>query len=416
MRRLIPLALWLVVLVTFGILSYIRYQQWDGLQSSRLQPDDPPGRVLMDLPWRHFQDVPPIEMTDQFGRLFDSREFAGKPLLINFFFARCPVICREMNSQIAAINDQLKNLDLLFLSVTVDPINDQPEVLNRYSQDFGAKADRWFFLTDQPYKIVQLGEHVFETPIGSNPNDHSHTEDLLLVDKWGRFRDRFRWDDPHDVRRLLKVVAQVSAETEPPLEQTFRTRNVIAGRPPFDLKQLKWVREFRLIDQDNQPFYSRDLTGEVWIASFFYTRCKGACNAQRQYLKTLRAQYGDSFPTIVSLTADPEFDIPEVLKGYADDDADERWRFCTGERLLIQRIGEEFFGVPVSPDHHSPKLLVVDRWHQVRGGFDWSEPEQQRSMLELIERLKKEDRPVYEALHTRRPPTSDEGVGEGQED
>jgi protein SCO1/2 len=405
MRLAIPIVLWLVVLIAFGTLGYIRYNQlYPQVLTSGGNDSDPPGRFLTDTPWRHFQDVPPFQMKNQLGEALDSQSLLGKPYLISFFFAGCPVICREMNKGVAAINDQLRDQDIVFLSITVDPTNDTPEVLNRYAQDFGAKPGRWWFLTEQMYKIKQLGEQVFEVPIGNNPSDHTHTQDLLLVDKWGRFRDRFRWSDPYDVRRLLKVVREVAGESEPPLEKSFRTRNIVAGQPPISINTRPWIREFHLIDADGQPFYSRDLTGQVWIANFFFTRCKKTCPAQTAFLNRLRVRLKAEMPVIVSITSDPGFDTPSVIKEYARSlEADERWKFCTGDSLLIRRIGSEFFEAFADQSNHSAKLFVIDRWHQVRGSFEVEKTGQEEAMIELIRKLEQEDRPVQTVSSSRRP-------------
>lgn len=405
MRFAIPIALWLAVLIAFGSLAYMRYNQlYPGNANPSLKTNDPPGRFLTDTPWKHFQDVPPFQMKNQLGESFDSRCLAGKPYLISFFFAGCPVICREMNAGIAAINEQLRDQDITFVSITVDPTNDSPEVLNRYAQDFGAKPDRWWFLTEQIYKIKQLGEQVFEVPIGNDPSDHTHTEDMLLVDKWGRFRDRFRWNDPYDVRRMVKVIKEVAAETEPPLQKTFRTRNVVAGQAPVSLNSRKWIREFHLTDADGNSFYSRDLTGQVWLANFFYTRCKGTCPAQTALLKGLQAKLKNEMPIVVSITSDPDFDTPSVMKEYARGlGADERWKFCTGESSLIKRIGSEFFEAFADQSNHSSMLFVIDRWHQVRGSFELENEGQEAAVMELIQQLEQEDRPVQMVPPSRQP-------------
>jgi protein SCO1/2 len=409
MRYLVPVALWLILLISFGVLAYFKYNQLYP-KSTIAASTDPPGRFLTDTPWRHFQDVPPFQMKNQLGEIFDSRSLTGKPYLINFFFARCPVICREMNREVANINEQLREHDITFLSITVDPENDTPKVLRRYSEDFGATPPRWWFLTDQHYKIKQLGEQVFEVPISNNPQDHTHTEDLLLVDKWGRFRDRFRWSDPADVKRLIGVMQDVSAEAEPPLEKSFRTRNVVAGQPPVSLKARQWIREFHLVDSESSPFYSRELTGQVWICNFFYTRCQGTCPGQTALLKKLREQLGAEFPVVVSITSDPTFDTPDVLKSFGQAlSADQRWKFCTGDSLLIQRIGTEFFGGFADRSNHDPKLYVIDRWHQLRGSFDWQVEGQEEAMLSLIRKLKQETRPVYELPERRLPPFAESG-------
>ena len=218
------------------------------------------------------------------------------------------------------------------------------------------------------------------------------------MDRWGRYRDRFKWDDPYDMKRLVQVVKDVAAEQEPPLKETVRTRNVLAGKEPANLHQVPWVREFHLTERSGAPFFSRDLTGQVWIANFFFTSCPGICQKQVAYLRNLQERLGDQAPLIVSISTDPTTDSPEVLREFADkQDAGRRWLFCTGPQHLIERVGSEFFKAHTSADHHSSRLFVVDRWGKVRGNFDWQEATDEISMLELIEKLKAETRPTLQS-------------------
>ena len=404
MNKIIPIVLWIMAICCLIIIVYFRNSISEPTFEETKMSGDPPGAVLVNVPWKHLPDVDRFQLTDQTGNPFDSADLVGKPYLVSFFFATCPSICRDLNSQVKRLNDQLKKEDVTFVTITVDPENDTPEVLARYAEDYDADPQRWVFLTDQMYKIRQLGEQVFRVVVDKD----THTDNILLVDRWGRYRDRFKWDDPYDMKRLLDVVKDVAAEQDPPLEESVRTRNVLAGRPPINFNQVPWVREFHLTERSGEPFYSRELTGKVWIANFFFTSCPDVCKKQVAYLRNLRERLEDRAPLIVSITTDPANDTPEVLKKFADQqDADDRWLFCTGPQLLINRIGSEFFHAQADGDHHSSQLFVVDRWGKVRGDFDWRDPSAESTMLDLIEQLESESRPQRPDLS---PTPQDQGV------
>jgi len=365
-----------------------------GSSSMPVKPsaDQPPGAVIVDVPWNHLNHIDSFSMTDQSGKPFDTAQFSGeRPYLVNFFFAGCPSICRDFNKQVASLNEQLKKENVSFVTITVDPERDSAEVLKRYAQDFGAESPRWAFLTDQKYKIKQVGEQMFRVEVIDIAN---HTDNILLVDKWGRYRDRFKWDEAYDMKRLVKVVKQVAAETEPPLDKIVNTRNALVGREPVDLSTVRWLREFHLYDSNEKPFFSRDLVGQVWISNFFFTSCPTICKKQTQYLSGLQSRLNER-TQMVSITTDPVTDTFEVLRQYArENGADgERWKFLTGNENTIPRVANEFFGAAGREDHHSTDLFVVDRWGSVRGRFAWQDSEQEVQMLELIESLWKEERP-----------------------
>ncbi|MFK7768898.1 MAG: SCO family protein [Mariniblastus sp.] len=389
MRYAIPIALWTMVLIGAGLMWFRSSAKPEMPSAAVTIASD--GAVMVDVPWEHLPDVDRFKLIDQNGNEFDSVDLVGKPYVVSFFFASCPSFCRDLNNEIFRVNKEIKNTDIQFLTLTVQPEKDTPEVLAKYASDYQATPDRWAFLTGQLFQLKAVGERVFNVPV----DPATHTDNILLVDKWGRYRDRFKWSQPLDMKRFVKVAKEVAAETEPPLGKIITTRNAMAGFEQTDLEQIQWVREFYLTERSGEKFYSRDMVGEVWIANFFFSTCPGICKKQNEYLRDLQKRIGEKSPTIVSITTKPNIDTPEHLREYANSlNADEdKWLFCTGPSALVSRIGSEFFEAVAKDGHHSSQLFVVDRWGEVRGNFNWEDPAEEVEMLKLIDQLKLETRP-----------------------
>lgn len=398
MNKPFPALLLLIALICCGavmLFSFSRMsaQPRSGSSSTLATPagNQSSGAVFVDVPWKQLPNVPPFELTDQTGASFNSARLSGKPYAVSFFFASCNSICRDLNAQVKRLNDQLRNVDIGFVSISVDPETDTPEVLARYASDYEATPDRWVMLTGQMYKVKEIGDQIFRVVV----DKEHHTDNILLVDKWGRYRDRFKWDDPYDMKRFVTVAKELADETEPPLEATVHTRNAMAGVEVDDANSIPWIREFHLYERSGKKFFSRDMTGQVWIANFFFSTCPGICQKQNEYLSGLQDRLQNHPATIVSITTDPNTDTPEVLSSYARKFGadDNKWLFLTGEDRLIRRISSEFFKAPAGADHHSSLLFVVDRWGNVRGSFDWQQADQEVAMLGLIDQLNAEPHP-----------------------
>ena len=403
MRKIVPIVLWLLVAACGAVVA------WQATRKHAAVPvtthadhgNDVPGAVFEDVPWEHLPDIDQFELVDQSGEPFDSANMMGTPYAVSFFFAACPSICRDLNTQVSRLNDQTSKEPIAFVSISVDPENDTPEILNRYAQDYDAQAPRWSFLTGPKHKVVEIGAQQFNVDV----NPATHTGNILLVDKWGRYRDRFKWDDPYDMKRFLEVAKQTADEQEPPFGKTITTRNALAGKPPIDLNTIPWLHDFHLTDQDEQPFFSRQLTGKVWIANFFFIDCPGICVQQNEYLLQLQNKIDQRFstakPHVVSITSNPGSDTPKRLKDYAakiganTDD----WTFLTSDsNTLTKRIGAEYFGVSAEKENHSSLLFVVDRWSNLRGKFDWQQDGQEEAMMTLVEELQQETVPTGASL------------------
>ncbi len=407
-RYLIPLVLWGAVLVVAGFYLYRSGQQ------SVSRPDDQPESIALisselkteTVSWNYLSDVDRFVLTDQSGQDFDSQQLAGrKPMVISFFYATCPGICRNLNKEIHRLNQALKGTDIQFVTITVDPKNDTPEVLSEYAAGYDAKPDRWAFLTGTQENLVNVGEHVFNVPIDPG----THTDNIMLVDKWGKFRDRFKWDDPQDTKRFLRVAREVAAETEPPLGQTVETRNVLAGKPPINLAAINWLRDFHLTDSTGQPFFSRELTGQVWLAQFPRDGGWGvSLNLWNEVNSSL-----DQPVTMVLINPQRE---PADTQQLSDDSKKEHLRWCCGDPELVKRIGVEYFGwgqytdwkAGLHVDGTELPLFVVDRWGEVRDRFRLGDEQELDRLKETIVKLQQETQPAAPEFGFDHPQESDE--------
>lgn len=134
--------------------------------------------------------------------------------------------------------------------------------------------------------------------------------------------------------------------------------------------------EFALVDQAGRPVTARDLRGQVWVANFIFTRCRGICPALTAHMRGLVNACGNSNGVLfVSISVDPAHDTPETLAQYAREHGatSGRWRFVTGDReqvieLIRQgfRLGVESSDDPSEPIVHSNRFALVDRRLRLR--------------------------------------------------
>ncbi|HJQ97417.1 MAG TPA: SCO family protein [Candidatus Polarisedimenticolaceae bacterium] len=155
--------------------------------------------------------------------------------------------------------------------------------------------------------------------------------------------------------------------------------------PPPVLGQLP---EFSLTDQEGRPYGSAELSGQVYIASFFFTRCGSICPALMHNVLKLQdgfAARGIDGVRLVSITVDPENDTPAVLKEYGQIlEADPaRWTFLTGPTDKVEALVVGGFKTPMDPGEtgpgsamdiaHTGKIVLVDGSGRIRGYYGTDE-------------------------------------------
>jgi len=373
-RYFVPGLLWVLVLLVAAALYFGPKRDGESGASNVLQlepeidgtgvKNTADGRAIPSVPWKHLPDVDRFVLTDQAGNDFDSAELHGRPYVVSFFFATCPSFCRDLNNKLHEVNQLVKKNDIQFLTITVDPENDTVKVLSDYAAGYDAKPDRWAFLTGAKDELVRIGQNMFNVVVDRD----THTDDILLVDKWGRYRDRFKWSSPEDMKRFVKVVAEVTNETQPPLDKTFATRNVMAGVDPPALGSVPWLRDFHLRDLNGEPFFSRDLTGKVWLAHFF-----GRGGDSVETAKAIAGLAGGEAGELTVISIDAANDSAtsesdQIAATLKQDGVDAS--VCGGLPAKVRRIANEYFGVSVDDAKLESMVFVVDRWGNVRKTVD----------------------------------------------
>ncbi|MXX61010.1 MAG: SCO family protein [Holophagales bacterium] len=151
--------------------------------------------------------------------------------------------------------------------------------------------------------------------------------------------------------------------------------------PPPVLRQLP---DWRLVDQNGESFGSDELVGEVYVASFLFTRCATVCPRLTASLRQLERRYreeGVEEVRLVSFSVDPEHDTPERLRDYAGSRSIdlERWSLVTGVEPEVRSIVVDGFALPMGERldlagglvdvAHAARLALVDRDGAVRGYY-----------------------------------------------
>lgn len=145
------------------------------------------------------------------------------------------------------------------------------------------------------------------------------------------------------------------------------------------------IADFTLTNQHGSVVSLADLRGRVWVADIIFTRCAGPCPQMTRQMKQLQ----DALPPasqakLVTLTTDPDFDTPPVLKAYAErfGAAPARWMFLTGAKGQIAKLAIDSLkltAVEKKPEDrespqdlfiHSTIFVIADKRGQLRGVFE----------------------------------------------
>lgn len=156
-------------------------------------------------------EVPAFEVTRDNGDSFGTPDLQGRVWVANFIFTTCPSICPLLTSQMGNLERRTRDIDVQFVSFSVDPENDTPEVLREYANTHDANLERWAFLTGDTDTMRSTIEGGLRMRMGERQDgDIMHGGHFVLVDGTGHIRGFYRNEGP-DIERLERHMRQLVA-------------------------------------------------------------------------------------------------------------------------------------------------------------------------------------------------------------
>jgi protein SCO1/2 len=156
------------------------------------------------------------------------------------------------------------------------------------------------------------------------------------------------------------------------------------------------VPDVKLVNQDGKPVSIRQFKGRALLITFVYTRCP--MPDQCPLMSANFAQVNGAIQNdsdlrkkahLLSVTLDPEYDKPEILRSYGAAYAGGKfddWDFATGDPGEVRRLAE-FFGLMYQRDNgqliHSLRTAVVTpggKLYKIYRGNEWKPEEVLRDL------------------------------------
>jgi protein SCO1/2 len=177
---------------------------------------------------KYFQPVdseaPDFALLDADGKAFRLASFKGKVVVLHFVYTNCPDVCPLHAEKIAAIQ-KMVNISPMrelvqFVTISVDPKNDQGQVLRDYAANHGLDPINWKFLTaslDEPETMTRdlaksYGVEFMPMEVGHL----MHWVLTVVIDQSGLLRARFHSLDFQNLNLVIFVDELIENHFRPP--------------------------------------------------------------------------------------------------------------------------------------------------------------------------------------------------------
>jgi protein SCO1 len=133
---------------------------------------------------------------------FHLADVRGRPVVLFFGYTSCPDMCPMTMSRItgAVVRAGAKPSDVVTLFVSVDPKRDTPAVLKQYVASFKTPPIALTGTDEQIQRVAAAYHATYElVPTGTPNYLVNHTTAIFLIDRQGRLRQYFAFDEKPEV-------------------------------------------------------------------------------------------------------------------------------------------------------------------------------------------------------------------------
>ena len=111
-----------------------------------------------EIPNAKSWEIEEFSFVDQEEKSFSKEDLRGKVWIADFIFTSCEDVCLPMTFNMSKLQKMLKDegiQDVEFVSFSVDPEVDKPEVLKTFGDQFNVDYSNWHFLTGYKQKEIE---------------------------------------------------------------------------------------------------------------------------------------------------------------------------------------------------------------------------------------------------------------------
>lgn len=160
--------------------------------------------------------LPKFSLVDQNGQAFDRGTMEGDLWVADFIFTHCRSTCPRLTAHMRGLQTRVADVPTAhFLSVSVDPRNDTPDVLKAYMTKNELPDANWRFVTGEEEAIRHVVVDGFRVGLGDGDSEAAGAEEIMhanyfvLVDEKAQVRGYYRAnnDGIADLERDLRTLA-----------------------------------------------------------------------------------------------------------------------------------------------------------------------------------------------------------------
>ena len=179
----------------------------------------------------------------------------------------------------------------------------------------------------------------------------------------------------------------------------FTLTKVVPGFGKKRMPPVSYVRPFSFINQDGQRLTDKDVLGKVYVAEYFFTTCKGICPRMNANMRAVYEEFKNNKDfLILSHTSDPDVDVPEVLKRFADSMGvnTSRWIFLTGRKDSLYTTARISYTIDDPANNlksieddflHTQFWALVDREGNVKKVYDGLKDKEVKELIRDTKKL-----------------------------
>lgn len=156
------------------------------------------------------KEVTDFEFTTQDKESLSLEDLKGEWWIADFIFTNCTTVCLPMTSNMAKLQDKMKDeeLDAQLVSFSVDPEYDTPEVLKAYAKSYQADLDNWTFLTGYDFQTIKdLSVKSFMSALEKPPEGSDqvmHGTRFYLVNPEGEVVKNYKGVESESIEQIIK--------------------------------------------------------------------------------------------------------------------------------------------------------------------------------------------------------------------